>query len=193
MHWLIQWRQPASPDPSEHSYAGSSGHRGPQTPEGRPGLEEQGGAPSHPALVVCPGPRRPPVAGRGGERLSQSRRSFSGRLSVPTPAPMVCRTPRACPSGWTWWVGRHRTSNPGFPGHRPPWDPQAAFLHLLTLPHLPPERRLSLASVCGRSALRAGVHPGGSHRPTADRAFQPPPPPVPNAATHPATAPASLP
>ena len=86
-------------------------------------------------------------------------------------------------------VGRHRTSKAArFPGHRPPREPQAAFSHLLTPPHLPPKRRLSWPLSAAGSALRAGVHPGGSHRPTADRAFQPPPSRVPNATTDPATA-----
>lgn len=84
--------------------------------------------------------------------------------------------PRARPPACRWWGGTGQET-PGFPGHRPPQEPQAAFSHLLTPPHLPPERRLSWPLSAAGSALRAGVHPGDSHRPTADRAFQPPPSP----------------
>lgn len=112
------------------------------------------------------------------------------------PCPLLLRwaagPPGARPPAWTWWgntgqatPGPLRTAHRGSP--RPPFcisSPRPTSHWRGVCPWLPP---------AAGSALRAGVHPGASHRPTADRAFQPPPSPVPNAATDPATAPAPLP
>lgn len=112
------------------------------------------------------------------------------------PCPLLLRwaagPPGARPPAWTWWgntgqatPGPLGTAHHGSP--RPPFcisSPRPTSHWRGVCPWLPP---------AAGSALRAGVHPGASHRPTADRAFQPPPSPVPNAATDPATAPAPLP
>lgn len=158
----------------------------------RLGLEEQGGAlatpPFHSALDPAGLLRR----GGVGRAFPQAADPSLDDCPCPLLLRWAAGPPRARPPAWTWWGGTGQAT-PGPLGTAHHGSPRPPFC--ISSPRPTSHRRGVcpwLPSAAG-SALRAGVHPGASHRPTADRAFQPPPSRVPNAATDLATVPAPLP